>query len=101
MGTYIVGMISTVVISTMVLIYILKRNNLLNFNLVAAIGISSIIICVGVPVAFSRIVSMEFKNSGFGPIISLLITILIYVTCVLVTTVIISLFITDKKAKVL
>ncbi|MCX8129221.1 MAG: hypothetical protein N3I35_03865 [Clostridia bacterium] len=93
MGIYTIGMISMVVLSTAALVYILKKNSLLNLNMVAAIAVSSVSICLLIPFIFSKI-----SLVGLNFIPAILITILLYITVVFVVAVAISVFVTEKKA---
>jgi tetratricopeptide (TPR) repeat protein len=93
MGIYAFGAVSIVAVLTLALVYILKRNNLLSLNLVVAIGISSIIICFGIPFIF-----LKLDQIGFGLLFSISISIVVYIIFVLVATVGISMCITEKQA---
>lgn len=94
MGIYIATMILVIVASTIALIYILKKNNLMNYLLIAAITLSSAVLCLAMP-----FIILRMNAEGLKLLPAILVIIPLYITVVLVLTVALSLFMTDKRAK--
>jgi tetratricopeptide (TPR) repeat protein len=98
MHTYALAAVAIVILSSMVLAYILKRNNLFNIRLFLSAVVSSIVVSLLFPFLLGRIYgSAGFITSESGIIPAFLIAFLIYLILLFVISFLISFFISDKK----
>jgi tetratricopeptide (TPR) repeat protein len=98
MHTYALAAVAIVVLSSMVLAYILKRNNLFNIRLFLSAVISSIVVSLFFPFLLGRIYgSAGLAASESGIMLAFLTAFLIYLILLFALSFLISLFISDKK----
>lgn len=97
MSTYVLVVLAVVVISSTALFYILRRNHLLNLSLVLSISTASILISIIFPFVLGTFIN--YSVNRFNIIWAFLIIVLVYITLVLLLTVLIASMITEETEK--
>lgn len=94
---YTIVVVITVVLSSIALIYILKRNRLLNLAIIIAIGISSAVVSLLFPLIFTMLSGFEGTTGvQTGLATAFFASIIVYITLVLLLSMVISMIITNR-----
>lgn len=102
MHTYTLAVVAFTVVSSVVLAYVLHKNNLFNIRIFVAIMISSIVVCILFPVLYNAISGIDALANGSGIVLAFILTFMVYILLVLIMSVVVSLLFgavpSDKKA---
>lgn len=96
---YSINVVAIVIVSSLILIYLLKRNNILDIRIVLAAAVSAIVVSILFPLNFSSFYSMNSASSGLQILLSLLAAFVVHAILILIFTMLITSIVTEAFCK--
>lgn len=100
MFIYTLVVIAVIAVSSALLVYVLKKNNMFKLEILLAIIVSSVAVCFMFPFIYGLMSNLGgFASGQAGELLSVLTALVIYITLILLFSIIASLIFTEEKLK--